>query len=135
MSYWHFGAPFPEFGSPDKIVDIFSHWHELFNNFGNCQYPHELRLNPLLQNYNIRYQNNRDYEHSFGQSYQNSQLELLEEIEELDELEKIEESVNSAKPYIFMVSAIVLILVSVALILKTIFCKSNSLHEDIKHFT
>ena len=88
-----------------------------------------------IQNYNIRYQNNRDYEHSFGQSYQNSQLELLEEIEELDELEKIEESVNSAKPYIFMASAIVLILVSVALILKTIFCKSNGLHEDIKHFT
>jgi len=58
-------------------------------------------------------------------------------MEELEELEKetLEESVNNAKPYVFMGLAVLLIVVSIALILKTIFCKGDSLHEDIKHFT
>merc|ERR1711908_65059 len=91
----------------------------------------ELKRKPLRKpndfsayNYNVRYQS-RDYEHSNRQS-QYDQFELLEELEELEE-ETIEDTVNGAKPYIFMALAIVLILVSIALILKTIFCKSDSL--------
>lgn len=92
-------------------------------------------------NYNIRYQS-RDYEHSNTirqqQQYQYdnnaAQLEFIEELEELEK-ETLEESVNNAKPYVFMGLAVLLIVVSIALILKTIFCKGDSLHEDIKHFT
>lgn len=91
-------------------------------------------------NYNIRYQS-RDYEHSNNirqqQQYQYDNAAQLEFMEELEELEKetLEESVNNAKPYVFMGLAVLLIIVSIALILKTIFCKGDSLHEDIKHFT
>jgi len=91
-------------------------------------------------NYNTRYQS-RDYEHSnnIRQQQQNqydnaAQLEFMEELEELEK-ETLEESVNNAKPYVFMGLAVLLIVVSIALILKTIFCKGDSLHEDIKHFT
>lgn len=119
------------------------------------QKPHEVHLKKDLRigpktlrknkdftayNYNVRYQS-RDYEHSNNQprqpisyQYETAELELLEELEELEDLEN-EITTESVKPYILVILAVILIIGSLVLILRTIFCKSNGLNEDIKQFT